>query len=47
MPDHDVNTYVVADVFGRIQAMAALPALQTAISAHQADIEPNRRVSTC
>ena len=47
LPDHDVNTYVVADVFARIQAMAALPALQTAISAHRADIEPSRRVSTC
>jgi UDP:flavonoid glycosyltransferase YjiC (YdhE family) len=38
LPDHDVNTYVVADIFVRIQAMAALPALQTAISAHWADV---------
>src|SRR6478752_3078800 len=33
-PDHDVNTYVIADVFVRIQGLAALPALQAAVKAH-------------
>ena len=38
LPDHDVNTYVVADIFVRVQALAALPALQAAISDHRADL---------
>jgi hypothetical protein len=33
-----VNTYVVADIFVRVQALAALPALQAAISDHRADL---------
>jgi UDP:flavonoid glycosyltransferase YjiC (YdhE family) len=37
LPEHDVNTYVVADIFVRIQAAAALPALQAAIRTHAAD----------
>src|SRR6478609_312450 len=38
LPDHDVNTYVVADIFVRVQALAALPMLQAAIRDHRADL---------
>src|SRR6478672_9029837 len=38
LPGHDVNTYVVADIFVRVQALAALPALRTAIRDHNADL---------
>ena len=38
LPERGVNTYVVADIFVRVQALAALPALQSAIRTHRADL---------
>ena len=38
LPDHDLNTYVVADIFVRIQGRAALPALRAAIASFGADL---------
>jgi len=38
LPDHDRNTYVIADIFLRIQARAALPALQALIGSFGADL---------
>ena len=38
LPDHDLNTYVVAEIFLRIQARAALPAVQALIGRFGADL---------
>ena len=38
LPDRDVNTYVVADIFLRIQARAALPAQRSLIDSFGADL---------
>ena len=38
LPDRDLNTYVVADIFLRIQGRAALPAVRAAIASFGADL---------
>lgn len=38
LPDKDLNTYVVADIFIRIQARSALPALVSAVEGFSADL---------
>lgn len=38
LPDSDLNTYVVAEIFTRIQGLAALPAQQAAIAEFGADL---------
>ena len=38
LPDHDLNTYVVADIFVRIHGRAALPALRALINSFGADL---------
>ena len=43
-PTADVNTYVVADIFVRVQALAALPALQAAIRDPQGRPRHHHRV---
>jgi UDP-glucoronosyl and UDP-glucosyl transferase len=38
LPDHDLNTYVVAEIFVRIHGLAALPDLQAVITRFSADL---------
>jgi len=38
LPDHDLNTYVVADIFLRVHGRAALPALRDLIASSGADL---------
>ena len=38
LPDHDLNTYVVADIFLRIHDRAALPAIQDLIASFRAEV---------
>src|SRR5918994_366956 len=46
LPDHDLNTYVVAEIFTRIQGLAALPAQQAAITEFRPDLVIANEIST-
>ena len=46
LPDHDLNTYVVAEIFTRIQGLAALPAQQAAIADFGPDLVIGNEIST-
>ena len=46
LPDHDLNTYVVAEIFTRIQGLAALPAQQAAITKFRPDLVIANEISS-
>jgi UDP:flavonoid glycosyltransferase YjiC (YdhE family) len=46
LPDHDLNTYVVAEIFTRVQGLAALPAQQAAIAEFRPDLVIGNEIST-
>ena len=46
LPDHDLNTYVVAEIFTRIQGLAALPAQQAAIREFRPDLVIANEISS-
>jgi UDP:flavonoid glycosyltransferase YjiC (YdhE family) len=45
LPDRDLNTYVVAEIFTRVQGLAALPAQQATIRDFRADLVVSGEIS--